>query len=78
MPSGTHFDPILQFDLATGVHRDVLESLSRTIVRFAAGLKGLQHGSFVNAPRYVGVESAGAARTSFSRCTGPTVKGGRT
>ena len=41
MLSATHLDPILQFDLATGVHRDVLESLSRTIVRFAAGLKGL-------------------------------------
>lgn len=61
----TYLDPILQFDLATSVDGDVLESLSRTIVRFAAALKGLQHGSLVNTPRDVGVESAGAARTSF-------------
>jgi hypothetical protein len=37
----THFDPILQLDLATGIHRDVLKSLAYAIVRFAAALKGL-------------------------------------
>ena len=59
----THFDPIFQLDLATGIHRHVLKSLAYTIVRFAAALKGLQHGSLVYAPRDVGMKSAGAART---------------
>jgi hypothetical protein len=58
----TYLDPILQLDLATGVHRDVLERLACAIVRFAAALEGLQYGSLVYAPRDVGVEGAGAAR----------------
>jgi len=37
----THFDPIFQLDLATGIHRDMLKSLACAIVRFAAALKGL-------------------------------------
>ena len=73
----THLDPILQLDLATSVHGDVLESLSRTIVRFAAALKGLQHGGLINTPRDVGVESARAARTSFI-ASEPTGESGRT
>jgi len=36
-----HLDPILQFDLAAGVHGNVLESLACAIVRFATALEGL-------------------------------------
>ena len=36
-----YLDPILQLDLATSVHGDVLKSLACAIVRFAAALKGL-------------------------------------
>lgn len=36
-----HLDPIFQFDLATGVDGNVLESLACAIVGFATALKGL-------------------------------------
>ena len=41
MKIGTHLDPILHFDLAAGIHGDMLESLACAIVRFATALKGL-------------------------------------
>ena len=72
----TYLDPILQLDLATGVHRDVLERLACAIVRFAAALEGLQHGSLVYAPRDVGVEGAGAARAASLHYDRPTGEGG--
>ena len=75
MDGMTYLDPILQLDLATGVHRDVLERLACTIVRFSAGLKGLQYRSLVYAPRDVGVKGAGAARTGVITRFAPGIHG---
>ena len=36
-----HLDPILPFNLATGIHRNMLESLMCTILGFATILEGL-------------------------------------
>ncbi len=57
----THLDPILQLDLATGVHRDMFKGFACTIIRFSAALKGLYYGRLVYAPGNICMKSADAA-----------------
>ena len=48
-----HLDPVLEFDLSTGVDADLLESLARTVVRLSAVLQRLQDAGLVDPSRCV-------------------------
>jgi len=43
-----HLDPIVQLDLSTGVHTNMLEGFSRDIIRLTTRLKGLKDSRFVD------------------------------